>query len=295
MSGISAAQIQALADAVEWSRISEDIYIAFYCLYVYYFLTTLAEDVSIILPQKWNRGKIIYVLVRFGTLAFITLQLLRDYRSYFLFSPGACKALYFMTATSLYTVVLTCNLSLGLCLGALLRAKTLYLAAIVILSCGIPFVSAVIGLVSVIQYPAEPVPFPFDELGYSCYIPSPAQTASQTILSVGRDIRAYVNLVTTALLMLVGAVTLIVRYKGSGGHLIQVIRRDGGVHYLSLLAIRMAAAIIRTPAVVPASESDGNSAYPSAPTHQHAQSRLYGFRARCFKAPLRSSDSWIGR
>ena len=36
-------------------------------------------------------------------------------------------------------------------------------------------------------------------------------------------------------LALVGAVTLVYRYKGQNGRLVQIIRRDGGVHYLSLL------------------------------------------------------------
>ena len=34
-----------------------------------------------------------------------------------------------------------------------------------------------------------------------------------------------------------GVITLAVRYKGQSGRLIQVIRRDGGVYYLSLLGM----------------------------------------------------------
>jgi hypothetical protein len=65
--------------------------------------------------------------------------------------------------------------------------------------------------------------------------------------------------------------TLVARYKGQGGVLVQVICRDGGLHYLSLLGeccqlfvnpsrihsfktctqvIRMVTAIIRTPTVI---------------------------------------------
>ena len=73
------------------------------------------------------------------------------------------------------------------------------------------------------------------------------------------------------MLALLGVVTLVVRYKGQGGRLVQTIRRDGGVHYLSLIgqscrpaltprvtdssrpwskAIRMTLAIVRTPTIV---------------------------------------------
>jgi hypothetical protein len=80
----------------------------------------------------------------------------------------------------------------------------------------------------------------------------------------GRTIRSYLNLATTTrssitlrsfcwrecinkltsldmgpiVLAILGIATLIVRYKGTGSRLLQVIRRDGGVHYLSLLGGR---------------------------------------------------------
>jgi hypothetical protein len=36
-------------------------------------------------------------------------------------------------------------------------------------------------------------------------------------------------------LALLGVATLVIRYNGQGGRLVQVIRRDGGRHYISLL------------------------------------------------------------
>jgi hypothetical protein len=78
-----------------------------------------------------------------------------------------------------------------------------------------------------------------------------------TVLYAGREIRAYMNIVanTRALphtlpseegaktmssyiktvLALLGIVTLVTRYKGQGNRLVQVIRRDGGLHYLLLI------------------------------------------------------------
>ncbi|TEB28658.1 hypothetical protein FA13DRAFT_1735494 [Coprinellus micaceus] len=40
------------------------------------------EEVSVIVPLKWNLGKILYVIIRYGTLGYIALQLSRDYRTY---------------------------------------------------------------------------------------------------------------------------------------------------------------------------------------------------------------------
>lgn len=37
-------------------------------------------QVSIILPQRWNRGKMLYAIIRYGTLAFIALQLSSESR-----------------------------------------------------------------------------------------------------------------------------------------------------------------------------------------------------------------------
>jgi hypothetical protein len=103
--------------------------------------------------------------------------------------------------------------------------------------------------------PAEQLSDIDAELGYPCYVTSVGGWEENTITYTGRDIRAYVNLAATTralfrtpslekergnshhttVLALLGIVTLVIRYKGQDGRLIQVIRRDGGLHYLSLL------------------------------------------------------------
>ncbi|TEB28620.1 hypothetical protein FA13DRAFT_1815723 [Coprinellus micaceus] len=258
---MSAEEIQALTDAVAMWRTQEYMYISFYCSYVYYILTTMAEEVSIIIPQGWSRGKTLYTIIRYGTVVFIVLHLSRDFRNYFSISPNACKMLVITFDVALYVVTLTCDFSLALCLSALLQAKPVYLAGIVILSCGIPFVNAIFTLVSEIQYPAEPAS-PLDrELGYICYIISAESAVAKTAVYLGRDIRSYVGLVATTFLAVLGVVTIVVRYKGQGGRLVQVISRDGGLHYLSLLAIRVVGAIVQTGSVLSTQELDANPVY----------------------------------
>ena len=102
---------------------------------------------------------------------------------------------------------------------------------------------------------AEPVTPLDEELGYACSYISLEDWSEGSITYVGLDIRSYANLAATTclshssaandtsqtdragvtVLALLGVVTLITRYRGQGGGVVQVIRRDGGIHYLSLL------------------------------------------------------------
>ncbi|TEB28613.1 hypothetical protein FA13DRAFT_1711638 [Coprinellus micaceus] len=108
----------------------------------------------------------------------------------------------------------------------------------------------------------EPVSLLNTELGYPCYVTSAESWTEKTVGYSGRDVRAYMNLVATTILVLLGIETLVARYKGQRAPLVQVIRRDGGIHYLSLIdifktwpkVIRMVSVIIWTPAVIPTLE-----------------------------------------
>ena len=108
---------------------------------------------------------------------------------------------------------------------------------------------------------AEPVSRLDRELGYPCYVPDAEQWSEQTVIYLGRDIRAYVSLVTStraslslyffgggrtnisnltrptwdAVLAGIGVAALVMRYRGQRGPLVRVIRRDGAIHHLSLL------------------------------------------------------------
>ncbi|TEB28571.1 hypothetical protein FA13DRAFT_1815705 [Coprinellus micaceus] len=277
----SVEQIQALTDTVAMWRMHEYTIVPSYCFYVFYVLETMPEEVSLILPQRWGRGKGLYMIMRYGTLVYIALGLSRDYRNYFSISPGSCKALLVLCQGVLFCrvivgdewaftrsgkvangfVVLTCDFSLGLCISALLQAKLQFVIAILAISCGLSTVTVVLAVVSLSRRRAEPVSPLFVELGYPCYNIAGEEWSKQTVAGVGRSIRAYVNFAATTLLGLlcIGAIT--VRYKGQSGRLVRVLLRDGGIHALSLLAIRMTWAVLWTPEIVPPSELDGSPAY----------------------------------
>lgn len=114
---------------------------------------------------------------------------------------------------------------------------------------------------------------PTEELGYPCYLNS-NEDFLNTPAGLGRNARAYVNFARTILLMLLAIATLVIRYRAQRGRLIHVIRRDGGLYYLTVAgaldagwgfslirfklwilhpATRLVAAVVTTPTVVPVS------------------------------------------
>ncbi|RXW13269.1 hypothetical protein EST38_g12583 [Candolleomyces aberdarensis] len=78
----------------------------------------------------------------------------------------------------------------------------------------------------------------FDKaLGYACYLfPSPRYRFSR-----------WFTLARTMISALLVIFTLVFRYRQQKGSLIKVIRRDGGVYYLSNLAVRLATSIQDVP------------------------------------------------
>ncbi|KAJ3548141.1 hypothetical protein NMY22_g1375 [Coprinellus aureogranulatus] len=275
--GLSDEQVRALADTVTMWRLQEYtesrfmLYyrirqvdppsVPFCALYIYYVLTTLDEEVAVILPQKWNRGKMLFMITRYGTLIYVSLHLPRDFRNYFVATPVMCKIWVVICNAIYYLYTCACDAALALCLGALLRVRGLYLAGIMVISTGPRIVTAIINSIGYVQYPGAVqchIFSLFKELGYPCYAPSAGQMAKRTIIPLGVDIRAYITFSTTAVLFLLAGVALIVRYQGHNGRLVQVLRRDGGLYYIALAGIRFGLAITRTPAILAISEMDSN-------------------------------------
>ncbi|KAJ3516851.1 hypothetical protein NMY22_g14109 [Coprinellus aureogranulatus] len=253
--------------------------VSFIAFYVYYLLTTLDEEAEIIFPQIRSGGVALFAFIRYGTCVFIALTLpsarfpsaraagyltayLGNYRNYYTISPEDCKGLLVAYGVVSRLVSLACNIALGLCLGALLRAGKLWLIVIMIIAAAPTVINGLIfTVIGSIQLPAEP-PSPLDrELGYPCAIPPNEEWLTGTIAGVGRSARIYLSFATTVCLLLLAIVTLVLRYRGQNGRLVQIIRRDGGLYYIALAAIRLVNTIVTTPALYPSTEQgDGNPA-----------------------------------
>ncbi|KAJ3542604.1 hypothetical protein NMY22_g3447 [Coprinellus aureogranulatus] len=255
---------------------------------IYYVVTTIDEEVGLVSPQRWSRGKILFVIIRNGTVMFIALEFLRNYRTYVVLSPKNCKVLEIVHGVALYLSKGACDgkqlespfkidtkgsisqASLALCLGALIQAKGIYLFSIMVLAMGPAIVGTVFGLVPLVQYPAEPVSKLEEELGYPCYAFSNERWHKSTIAGLGSDSRRYFYFAATAALVIMAAAALATRYRSHKGRLVQVLRRDGGMYcfflagveisrvslcFLSLKSnegVRFGNAITNTPAVLTA-------------------------------------------
>ncbi|TEB28593.1 hypothetical protein FA13DRAFT_1711623 [Coprinellus micaceus] len=190
--------------------------VASYCLYVYYVLTTTAEEVSIIFPQRWSRGKLLYATIRYRTLLQIALQFsILQGASYHIHRNAFLTWLEQLSVTWLIWRVI-----------------------------GIPFANALFNLVAQFQYPPEPVSLINVELGYPCYVLS-EEGWEKTMLNAGRNVHAYVNLVSTASLSCPSfAIPSTIDTFESWAKVIRVV-----------------SAIIWTPAVIPMPELDPNPVY----------------------------------
>ncbi|TEB28644.1 hypothetical protein FA13DRAFT_1735475 [Coprinellus micaceus] len=254
-------QIAPLANQLFAWRAQEYIAISFYSLYVHYIATTLEEETRAIYPQRWGRGKLLYITVRYGIVGYIALSLTINYPNHYDLSPVSCKGLHVAYHALFSVVFLACNFALGLCICALLQARTLYFSLVMIPSVSLPLISAIFVVVPSIQYP--PIPrAPLDEvLGYPCrYIPS-HQWSSFTIAGVGENARNYVNLGIGIFLPATAAITFVVKYGSHSNRIIKILGRDGGLYSVALLGLNLCNAIIKTPGFLSSTDLDNSPAY----------------------------------
>ncbi|KAJ3541116.1 hypothetical protein NMY22_g4023 [Coprinellus aureogranulatus] len=276
--------VQELKDAVSTWRMQEYILLSFYTLYVYYCLTTLKEAIATVHSQRWGLGRILFIILRYVTALQISINMATIYRTYFHISPKICKGLAIVSDTSYGIVNLTADVTLGLCLSALLGAKPLYLAIILFLCATYPIVTWIFNLIGNIQIPAQEVGILDTELGYPCYAAS-SEDFFGTVAGLGRDARTYINFARTAILMMLAIAVFALRYREKSGQLLQVLRRDGGLYYLIVTGMncstafsdapfysnqsplpplqqtRFASAFVYTPAIISSENLESNPAY----------------------------------
>ncbi|KAF6745222.1 hypothetical protein DFP72DRAFT_926397 [Ephemerocybe angulata] len=215
------------------------ISVAFYCFYGYYYLITLPEETRTIWPQKWRTGKALFVILRYMPIAAIAATMLTDMRVYLVITPEICRCLALSIEVAYRLHSYASEVTLLLCLYALLGARQRYLLLLIGLYLG----SSIGILVPQIKYIRESTQaVPNDqfsqELGYACSW----KPLSQGIIA---EIKAVLYFSLAKACCLSGFVILViyVRYRSQTGTLFTVLRRDGGIHLLSLIAARLIAKI----------------------------------------------------
>ncbi|KAJ2913868.1 hypothetical protein MD484_g6535, partial [Candolleomyces efflorescens] len=154
-----------------------------------------------------------------------------------------CLALYWITNIAMIIVSNSAEASLWLCLYALLGTKKRYLILFMTLFSAFAITSLTFGVRYISAVEAVPISPEDEMLGYSCLV----VPGSPTITHSTFTIVAYLNLARTSLVAIAGLATLLVRYRRQDNTLLNVIRREGGIYYLSTIVLRICDAIFRTP------------------------------------------------
>ncbi|KAF6756982.1 hypothetical protein DFP72DRAFT_1168702 [Ephemerocybe angulata] len=215
--------------------------VAFYTLYCYYFLTTVDEEASTMWKQKLRTGKILYLILRYAPILFITMTVLVGFRVHTTISLKSCEGLWITADVLARLIVVASEVVVLLCLYALLGAKRRYLTILMALYLGL----TVGGVAPQIKYlsavsTALPNPELFRELGYACNMSE--ELSSEAVR--GLIIAGYIVFSKGAAMAVLAIVVFYARYRSRASSLLHVIRRDGGIYIISLTVIRLGGAII---------------------------------------------------
>ncbi|KAF6751855.1 hypothetical protein DFP72DRAFT_906319 [Ephemerocybe angulata] len=103
------------------------ISLAFHFFYVYYFATTLIEEVITMWPHQWMAGKILFFVMRYGPLLRIVQMALLETRFYLIFTPKTCSSLFISSFATHMVYTYATEAALLICIHALLGSKRKYL------------------------------------------------------------------------------------------------------------------------------------------------------------------------
>ncbi|KAF6750711.1 hypothetical protein DFP72DRAFT_508578 [Ephemerocybe angulata] len=239
---LSPEELAALASDVSIWIVQDYIELSLLCFYLYYYLTTLHEEVSAIWPQKWRTGKILFLLIRYTPLVFTLQGAMYDLRTHATFPAEVCGFLGIFTYITSRVAIIASEVALLFCLHALLDARFRYVVLIAatywVLTIGniialMPRYITYSKMIKVLLVPQLD-----RELGYACtWISSTSGTMTWDAIS------AFLSLIKAVCILALAIFIFFVRYRDQEGTLVAVIRRDGGFYIFTLTPIRLGAAI----------------------------------------------------
>ncbi|KAF6753823.1 hypothetical protein DFP72DRAFT_1046359 [Ephemerocybe angulata] len=237
---VSPEELERFAADVVNSTVTEYISLAAYCFYCYNLLTTLSDEISMIWPQKWNSGKLLFLLTRYLPIFSGSLVFAYGYRSHTIMRPEQCSGLWWFNHVGGVVCGVLGELVVLLCLYALLGAKRIYLVLLVfsymalILAVEIPATQ-----LSIEVSRALPATQLHDEFGYACNWEGVYSAAALR----GRQAATYLDLAREICVLILAVGVIFVRYRGCRGSLLETIRRDGGVYIVSVTMLRVGAIV----------------------------------------------------
>ncbi|RXW22033.1 hypothetical protein EST38_g3816 [Candolleomyces aberdarensis] len=203
------------------------------------YLGTLTEEVALIWPEKWGLGKILFLITRYSLLLKIVTYSLVGLPMSQKLPLKACDDLWI--ATNVLTLIVTYS-STGtmlVCLYALLGPNLIRFYVFTGAYLGF-FITTIVLMSNDLRWTAyeegDTLAFAY---GYSCSVspsrPIFVQVSNWTIFA------------REAAMFLLSAFVLIARWRKVGGSVSKVVRRDGGILYLTACSISLLRVIFLTP------------------------------------------------
>ncbi|KAF6749049.1 hypothetical protein DFP72DRAFT_1049163 [Ephemerocybe angulata] len=204
------------------------------CCYLYYYATTLDEEVKRIWPLPSQKiGKILYLGARHTTIMRVILDLLINMPCRLELGMTTCKVLRIFNVAIHSISITLIKAVFYLCLYALLGGSRKYFWALATLFTIMVVPGHVLYWYASLMWTEAPITKLDRELGYPCS-PQEPDTDMYKRLNFATGI---VALVGASAVLLAGVVTFAVRYRGQHNGLTKTIQRQGAQYYLAALTI----------------------------------------------------------
>ncbi|KAF6751905.1 hypothetical protein DFP72DRAFT_467939 [Ephemerocybe angulata] len=226
--------------SVMLTTIATRLQISAYTAYISHYFETLADEVGLIWPERWMLGKVLFLLTRYSVFLRIIFELFGSFPSELPLSVETCAALS-LVAYAMSTIVTYSAIgSILLCMYALLGARRKWLPL-----CLFPFFgSLIVNVVGVTLDFRSSTPFSDPNLPSTYKCNFSASDRRWWTMS------AYNILARDIWMLLLGGLTIYLRYRSQKNSLLTVIKRDGAVFYLGACSISIFAAIWYAPGVI---------------------------------------------
>ncbi|RXW13802.1 hypothetical protein EST38_g12052 [Candolleomyces aberdarensis] len=241
MSTASPPTAEEIREYVIWftSKVTIQGYVklASYITYLSYYFEIMDDEVSVIWPEPWRLGKILFLMTRYSVFARIILELFGAFPSELPISLKSCEVVNIVGNAFGIVQTFSAVASILLCLYALLGAKKKWLFAIF----APYFCSFTVHIVGITLH------FTSGSAVRSPYLPETFKCTFTSGDPKGFTMSAYNILVRDGLTALFGVLTFYKRYRDQNNSLIRVMRRDGAVLYIAACLMGMLVAIFYTP------------------------------------------------
>ncbi|TEB20085.1 hypothetical protein FA13DRAFT_1743458 [Coprinellus micaceus] len=210
---------------------------------LYHYATTFDEEVKYIWPQPtWKLGKILFLTARYASILSIISDWATSTPNFADISVVGCQVgLYASNLTGMVSRM-AAEGTLWLCLYALLEGKARYLYLLIVGFLCFTIPAQVLQSFYIFS-PKAITPSLMDNIvGWPCNF-GPVRHQSYYAIAT------YLTFTRALLAALVGFVTISIRYRKQDHSLIRVIRREGGMYYISALVLLFAVALVSTPGI----------------------------------------------